>query len=137
MANSLYTQARLALFRGDIDLEDDTIRAALVTSGYTPNLMTDEVFDDLGANVLDTPVELENKAVSADGADAIFDADDIEYDPIDETATYIVLYQDTGDPATSRLILLIDTASGLPVSPGLDSVPIAWAAAGIFSWLGC
>lgn len=43
-----------------------------------------------------------------------------------DAITYIAIYKDTGTPATSSLIALIDTATGLPFTGSGGNVLIAW-----------
>ena len=38
----------------------------------------------------------------------------------------IVLFQDTGNPATSKLIAYINVATGLPVTPNGGAITIQW-----------
>lgn len=138
MANSIYAKARTAFFSGEIDLLDDDINAALVSGSYTPNLLTDEFFSTVSAFVVGTPVLLTGNAIDDTGGDAIFDADDAGFSTVTgDEIVYAVIYKDTGVEATSRLIALIDTATGLPVAPVGVNITIQWSADGIFSWLGC
>ena len=39
----------------------------------------------------------------------------------------MVIYQDTGDVNTSRLIAFIDTATGLPVTPNGGDIVVEWS----------
>jgi len=48
-------------------------------------------------------------------------------------AAYIVLYKDTGSAATSPLIGLIDTATGLPVTPNGGDITAAWSGGQVFT----
>jgi hypothetical protein len=125
MANSLYTKAKQALIAGDIDLDADTIKAILVDGAdYTPNLSTHQYLSSIasGARVA-TSGALQNKTVT----DGVFDADDIVISSVSgDQFEYIVLYKDTGVEGTSRLILLIDTATGLPCTPNGGDITIAW-----------
>jgi hypothetical protein len=56
-----------------------------------------------------------------DAADMVFPA--VAGDPCEA----LLLYQWTGDPATSRLIALIDDAVGLPATPSGIDIPVAWS----------
>ena len=38
----------------------------------------------------------------------------------------LVIYQDSGVSATSRLIAYIDTATGLPVTPNGGNITVTW-----------
>jgi hypothetical protein len=65
MANALYDKGRQAFLEGSIAYLTDTIKVALVTNGYTPNLSTHQFYSDLtpGSNVVGTPpnTRLENE----------------------------------------------------------------------------
>lgn len=138
MANSLYTKARVAFLSGLIDVLGDTINVALATASYSPNVATDEFFDAVEAFTVGTPQTVANISIDETGGDAIVFGDPVTFVSLTgDTVVYIVIYKYTGDSATSRLIALLDTASGLPLIPNGTSVPIAWSVAGIFSWLGC
>lgn len=123
--NSLYTKAKQALIAGDIDLDADTIKAVFVDGAdYTPNLATHEFLSSIpSAARVATSGALQNKTVT----DGVFDADDITLTSVSgDQFEYIVLYKDTGVEGTSRLILLIDTATGLPCTPNGSDITIQW-----------
>lgn len=124
MANSLYSKARQAFLDATIDLPTDTIKAALVTNGYTPNLSTHDFYDDVSANVVGTPQTLGTKTIT----DGVFDAADVTFTAVasGSTVNYILIYKDTGTPSTSPLIALIDTATGLPVLTNGGNITITW-----------
>lgn len=46
------------------------------------------------------------------------------------TVEAVIIYKDTANAATSRLICLIDTATGLPLTPGGGSVTATWLTTG-------
>jgi len=125
MANSLYTKAKQGLIDGSIDLDTDTIKAVLVDGAdYTPNLATHDNLDDIpaGARVA-TSAALASKTVT----DGVFDAADVTFTAVTgDQFEYIVLYKDTGVESTSRLIMLIDTATGLPCTPNGSDITLSW-----------
>jgi hypothetical protein len=126
MANSLYTKAKQALIAADIELDADTIKAVFVDGAdYTPNLATHQYLSDIpSAARVATSGALQNKTVT----DGVFDADDITVAAVTgDQFEYIVLYKDTGVEVTSRLILLIDTATGLPCTPNGSDITIQWS----------
>ena len=124
MANSLYTKAKQKLLDGTIDLDSHDIKVVLVDGAdYTPNLATDDELADIpvGARVA-TSGALQNKSVT----DGVFDADDIVISAVSgDQFEYLVLYDDSvaGDP----LILLIDSATGLPCTPNGSDITIQWS----------
>jgi hypothetical protein len=126
MANSLYTKAKQGLIDGSIDLDTDDIRVILVDGAdYTPNLANHDNLDDIpaGARVAVSGA-LQNKSVT----DGVFDADDIVIASVSgDQFEYLVLYQHTGVESTSRLILLIDSATGLPCTPNGSDITVQWA----------
>jgi hypothetical protein len=125
MANSLYTKAKEGLINGSIDLDSDDIRVVLVDGAdYTPNLSTHEFLSDIpSAARVAVSGALLNKSVT----DGVFDADDIIIESVTgDQFEYLVLYKHTGSDATARLILLIDTATGLPCTPNGSDITISW-----------
>ena len=126
MSNALYTKAKQGLLEGNIDLDTDTIKSLFVDGAdYTPNLSTHQYLSDIpSAARVATSGELQNKTVT----DGVFDADDITLTAVTgDQFEYIVLYKDTGVEGTSRLILLIDTATGLPCTPNGSDITIQWS----------
>lgn len=125
MANSLYTKAKQGLLDGSIDLDSDTIKAIFIDGAdYTPNLATHQYLSDIpSAARVATSGALQNKTVT----DGVFDADDITLTAVSgDQFEYIVLFKDTGVESTSRLILLIDTATGLPCTPNGSDITISF-----------
>jgi hypothetical protein len=125
MANALYTKAKQGLIDGSIDLDTDTIKALFVDGAdYTPNLSTHQYLSDIpSAARVATSGALQNKTVT----DGVFDVDDIVVASVSgDQFEYIVLYKDTGVEGTSRLIMLIDTATGLPCTPNGSDITLSW-----------
>jgi hypothetical protein len=126
MSNSLYTKAKQGLIDGSIDLDTDDIRVVLVDGAdYTPNLATHDNLDDIpSAARVAVSGALQNKTV----VDGVFDADDIVIASVSgDQFEYLVLYKHTGVESTSRLILLIDSATGLPCTPNGSDITVQWA----------
>lgn len=124
MANALYDAGRNAFLLGDIDWVADTIGCYLLDADYTPNLTTHDFLDDVAAGARVSTVNLASKTASAgiaDAADATFTA------VTNATAvTQILIYKNTGTASTSALIALIDTATGLPVTPNGGDITVVW-----------
>ena len=126
MSNALYTKAKQALIAADIDLDADTVKAVFVDGAdYTPDLATHQYLSDIpSAARVATSGALQNKTVT----DGVFDADDITVSSVSgDQFEYIVLYKDTGVEGSSRLLLLIDTATGLPCTPNGSDITIQWS----------
>jgi hypothetical protein len=124
MSNALYAKGKEKFLSGSINLSSDTIKAALVSSGYTANLSTHEFYSDISANVLNTPQTLGSKSITA----GVLDAADVTYTAVTagSTAKAVVLYKDTGVAGTSALIAYIDTITGFPLSTNGGDITIRW-----------
>lgn len=115
MANIIYDSFKENLLSQNpsIDFDADTIKAALVSSAYTPSA-AHQFFSSV-SGVVGTPGTLASKTTTA----GVFDAADQTYTAVTGSQVVgIVLYKDTGAAGTSPLIAFIDqAASGLPVTP--------------------
>jgi len=126
MSNALYAKAKQGLIDGSIDMDTDTIKAVFIDGAdYTPNLSTHQFLSDIPSSArVATSGALQNKTVT----DGVFDADDITIVSVSgDQFEYIALYKDTGVEGTSRLILLIDMATGLPCTPNGSDITIQWS----------
>jgi hypothetical protein len=57
----------------------------------------------------------------------VADAADITFTTVTgDQSEALVIYKDTGVEATSQLIAYIDTATGLPVTPGGGNITVTW-----------
>lgn len=137
MANAVYTKARES-FLGQspsIDLDTDTIRAFLLdAASYTPDLATHQYLNDVpvaarkgnnGGTARSDAPELTGKSVT----DGIFDALDITFAtvPAGDALEYILIFKDDGvADSSSPLVALIDTATGLPVTPNGGDINVQW-----------
>jgi hypothetical protein len=131
MANAIYPKYKEALLdaSSNSDLNDGTVKAALVDTGtYTYNAAHD-FLDDL-SGVVGTAQTIANTTVTS----GLFDGDNVTYTAVTgNTAEAIVIYIDTGVAGTSRLVAYIDTSvTGLPVTPNGGDITITWNASGIF-----
>lgn len=122
-----------------IDLDSDTVKVALVGSGWTPNQDTMDYFDDVTNQVTGT-------GYTAGGATLTgvtwsytagtntwkFDAADVSWPSSTVTARYAVIYVDTAGAASADpLIAYVDF--GADVSSTAGTFSIVWDAAGIFT----
>lgn len=122
MANALYGKGKEKLLSGSINIPSDTIKAALVSTGYTANLSTDEFHSTISAYVLGTPQTLGTKTVTL----GVFDAADPTFSAVTggSTARALVIYKDTGVSGTSPLLAYIDTITGFPLSTNGGDIQI-------------
>lgn len=135
MANLLYNGAKTRFLMWQtssdpIDLLDDTISVCIVDNNYgaDPN---DQDFSVIQPFVVGTPVNLTGRTV----VDGVFDANDVTFTAVSgAVVTSLVIYQNTGTPASSNLIAFIDVvASGLPLTPNGGNITVQWNPSGIFS----
>lgn len=125
MANALYTKAKEAFLTGSIDWNTDTIKAVLVSTGYTPVPATDQFLTAIpGGSIIATSPAF----TGASDTGGVADANNLTFAAVGgvTVGTYLVIYKDTGSSATSPLIAIIDTATGLPVTPNGGDITIAW-----------
>lgn len=126
MANALYDKGREAFLNGEIDWTDHNIKCALVDAAdYVVDLAADEFLDDIpGAAIVATSPNLTGKTTTA----GVADADDATFSTVaGDVSEALVIYRDTGVAATSRLIAYIDTATGLPITPGGGDIVVQWS----------
>ena len=126
MANALYGKGKEKLLSStaSISLDSDTIKVALVSSAYTPNLATDEFYTSISSAVLGTPQALGSKAITL----GVFDAADVTYSAVaaGSTAKAVVIYKDTGSTATSPLLAYIDVITGFPLATNGGDIAVVW-----------
>ena len=129
MANTLYDKGRQKFLDADIDWSADNIKVILVR-GYTPSTGASghEFVDDVTGGGGGTIVATSSNLGSKTSTQGIADAADVTYTAVAAGAAcnHLVLYKDTGSTATSPLIAVIDTATGLPVTPNGGDITIQW-----------
>ena len=133
MANAFYAQGIDAFLAGSIAYSSDTIKVDLVSSAsYTPNLSTDQYHSTVTSSggIIAAGVALASKTHSGGTASA---ANTVWTAVTGGAAAYIVIWKDTGTDSTSPLIGLIDTATGLPVTPNGGDITAAWSSGQIFT----
>lgn len=125
MANALYDGGREGILDGSINVSSGTIKCLLATSSYTPNTTTHRNVSDVGSgNIVTRSTAFTAKTETA----GVFDAADVTFTAVatGPAASYIVIYQDSGTDSTSRLVAIIDTATGLPVTPNGGDISVTW-----------
>jgi hypothetical protein len=137
MTNEVFAKTKTALGEGKIKWQTDRIRCALVDNGVqVPDIANDEFLADIDKDAVVALSEpLRNKTCGEVCAGA-FDADDVTFEEVDaDQVGSILVYKDTGNIKTSRLIVLVNTlaAGSLPIVPNGADIIIKWDKAGIFS----
>ena len=124
MANALYAKGKEKILSAAINFTSDTIKAALMSSAYTANLSTDEYWNTISANELNSSQTLGSKSVTG----GVFDAADITFTAVTSgsTAKAIVIRKDTGTPSTSPLLVYIDTITGFPLATNGGDITNTW-----------
>lgn len=124
MANALYDHGRDGFLNKEIGWKTDDIRVILVdTDQYTPDLANHKFLSSVpaGSRIATGQVESRTSVAGiADGADVTFAS---VTGPESEA---LVLYQHTGNDATSRLIAYMDDVDKLPVLPNGGDITIKW-----------
>lgn len=126
MSNALYDAGRQKFLEGTFNWLTDTVKAHLINlSNYTPNLATHQNLSDVGttSRISTAPVTLTAKTSTGGSANAA----NVTFSSVSGAVVgAILLYKDTGVESTSSLIALIDTATGLPITPNGGDIIITW-----------
>ena len=124
MANALYGKGKEKLLTAAINISSDTIKVALLTSAYSPNLRTDEFHSTISAYIVGTPQTLASKTITL----GVVDAADITYAAVTagSTVSRLAIYKDTGLSASSPLLALIDTITGFPLATNGGDIQVVW-----------
>jgi hypothetical protein len=121
MASALYDLGREAFLAGSISWSSDTIKVALVGTGYSANMLTDQFYSTVSGSAIGTPMTLTSKTTALGVADAA----DVTSGTIStgSTITQLVIYKDTGTNSTSPLISRMDVTS-TPTNGG--TITVSW-----------
>ena len=125
MANTLYDSARQGFLEAQINWLTDTVKVLLVDAGaYTPNTQTHHFLADIQVSSrIAGPVTLTSKTTTGGAADAA----DVTFTSVSGASIeMIIIYKDTGTEATSPLLAMIDTATGLPITPNGGDIIVTW-----------
>jgi hypothetical protein len=109
------------------NLNGGTIKVVLVNiaSGhYAVNLATDQFLSAISSgDRVATTADLTGTSTTA----GIFGAANTSFSSVSGAACgAIVIFNDTGTPSTSQLIMYIDDYAGLPITPDGSNINISW-----------
>lgn len=112
-----YEKGLLAMIEGGVDFENDTIKAALLVTAHTVDLVNDEFFDDVSTDECGdgdyAQVTLTTPTTAVASNKIRWDAADIDFgNSVTISARYLVLYKDTGTPGTSNVLFIQDLNTG-------------------------
>lgn len=107
-----------------------TVKVALIDTGSYTYSASHEFASSM-SGVVGTPETLGSKTF----ADGVFDAADVTFSAVTgNSAEALVIYIDTGNASTSRLVAYLDTGwTNLPVTPNGGDITLQFDAAGIFA----
>jgi len=118
------TFKELLIGTGGVNLDTDTIKVALVDTGTYTYSAAHDFYNDVSAGVVGTPQTIANTTI----ASGVFDGDNVTFTSVTgNSVEALVIYKDTGNAATSNLVMYIDTGvTGLPVTPNGGNITITW-----------
>jgi hypothetical protein len=109
----VYPEAKEDILKADIDFDTATVRAVLVSAGYTYSA-AHEFLTDLGANTIGTAVDVPGITVEDGTIDTSATELTFAAVPAGAAAVAVVFYIDTGVAGTSHLLVYDDTADVTP-----------------------
>jgi hypothetical protein len=122
----LFDKGRDRFARADLDWIDHAVRVVLTDgAAYTPNQATHEYLSSIPVGARVSEVGVTGKTTDGtgvcDGADAVLSA------VTGPQSEYLALYRFVTGDADSPLIALIDSATGLPITPNGGDIEIRWS----------
>ena len=138
MSNALYDFGRNEFLLGHISWDTDNFRLIMFdgnTSSYLhdTNQATDENLDDItsAGRVADNGANMASKTPDGTTSTAgVADAADVTFSSVSQANSQkgdeISIYKYTGTESSSRLLVNIDTATGLPVTPNGGDITVQW-----------
>ncbi len=128
--SAIYPLFKEKLLQAQVDLSAVTVRAVLIDTGVYTYSAAHEAYDDL-TGIVGTESGVLGSKTFADGT---FDSADTTFTSVTgNEAEAIVLFVDSGTPATDWLIAFIDSGTNLPVTPNGGDINITVNASGWFT----
>jgi hypothetical protein len=124
MANALYPKAKESFLKGEIDVLTDTISISLIDTGEYTYSSSHQFRSDINNIAVISTANLSDKTAE----NGVFDAADATFSSVTgANAEALVIFQNTGNNSTSRLIAYIDSATGLPILPNGGDITVAFS----------
>lgn len=139
MANALFVEYRNSILGAPThsvpDMNTDDIKAVLMDHGVdTPVPATDQDLADISTGVIATSGAMSTPTIGVVAA-GVFDCDNFAFTTVTgASCESLVWYKDSGVAGTSPLILYIDTATGLPVTPNGADINVTLDVAGLYGF---
>ena len=139
MANAMYDIYKTALLSASTNVSltvDDTTDGpycALIDTNDVAFSQAHDFYNDISTAVVGTDQRIVAPTVGGVAA-GVFDGDNLTYTTVtgDPCEALIIYRKNAGANTTWRLVLFIDTATGLPVTPNGGNITVTWHASGIF-----
>jgi len=132
MANNVYPKFKQALWlqSANSNASTGTVKVALVDTGVYTYSDSHEFVSSLSGTV-GTAQTIGNKTFT----NGILDGDNVTFTGVTgNTIEALVIYIDTGNASTSRLVSYQDTnVTGLPATPNGGDITVTWNASGILA----
>lgn len=129
MANAWFVSGKEGLAQAAVNWNSDTIHVtAIDLADDTISLSTDDFYNDIASAARIATAALASKTSVA----GVLDAADTTLTAVTgDQFEALIIWKNTGSEATSRLLIYLDSGSGLPLTPNSGNVLIQWAAGGI------
>lgn len=129
MANAIFAAGREGFAQAAVNWNSDTIHVtAIDLADDTISLSTDDFYNDIAAAARIANAALATKTSVAGVLDA---ADTTLTSVTGDQFEALIIWKNTGTESTSRLLIYIDSGTGLPLTPNTGNVLIQWPVAGI------
>ncbi len=108
---------------GAVNFSTDVLSVVALPSGYVYD-PAHEFLADVGTPI-GAPILLANKTITG----GVFDADDVDFGALAAGSTIgsLAIYKDTGNPATSPLLLRTADVTGFPLATSGTNVAVRWS----------
>lgn len=135
MASDMYPKGLQAFLAGDIQWKSGghNFKVLFIDASYTYSTAHDFRNDILSARIEATSPNL----ASLTNTNGVADAADVTTTSVGGAqVSHLILFRDSGSPATGNLVAFYDTGSvtGLPLTPNSGDVTIQWHASGAFKF---
>jgi hypothetical protein len=126
MSNFIYGKAKESLLNGQINVISNDLKLLIIKSDYVPNVNGHQFVSDINPSYIRIR---SGKIQNVTNTLGVLDADDVQilsYSGLSFNA--VIIYIDSGNDSTSRLLAYIDTSEGLPFS-GVNitsTITIVW-----------